>query len=184
MSSQFTIHYCLSPSQKKRIPRYCCVKLIVVWFDTHSRKNEFCYCLHCGGIFCRSGFYYHKEKFIITPDSVQEQVSDFFINQETHKELIKRQFETRFFIGRMRGRVIVEGNKRDVFVPVRQQTTARREQARRVMNDSPRNEGLFEVDHDSFGPDHLREEPNQPDRFDDYPELFDCFSNDWFVPEF
>ena len=84
----------------------------------------------------------------------------------------------------MRGRVIVEGNKRDVFVPVRQQTTARREQARRVMNDSPRNEGLFEVDHDSFGPDHLREEPNQPDRFDDYPELFDCFSNDWFVPEF
>ena len=48
---------------------------------------------------------------------VQERVTDFFINQEIHRAYIRGQFETRFFMGRLRGRVVAPSYPDDIFIP-------------------------------------------------------------------
>ena len=64
MSSRFTIKYCLSPSQKNKIPEKFLVKLVVFWTDRGLHKKEYFYCLHCQGLYCRSGHFYHRKKLL------------------------------------------------------------------------------------------------------------------------
>ena len=180
MSSPFTIKYCLSPTQKKKIPENFRVKLIVFWNDERLRTNVYFYCLHCQGLFCRSGHHYHKQRFVVTEQMINEWVSDYFINQERHHIHIKRQFETRFVMGRLRGRAVAEANPIDVFVPINHQQAEMRQPLEPVSNPpAPRPEQvLFPLERVMYqqptGP------RNEDEIINNFPELFDCFSSEGF----
>ena len=106
---------------------------------------------------------------------VQEWVSDFFTNQEQHKGYIRRQFETRFVMGRMKGRIVAEPTPIDVFVPMHRESAMPRTAAPAlnvpdptpVRDQTPMEEVVFEPPN---GPE------NEDEIINNFPELFDCFS--------
>ena len=132
---------------KRKIPVKFRVKIVVFWTDHGLHEKEYYYCLHCQGLYCRSGHLYHKKKITVTEQIVQERVTDFFINQEIHREYIRRQFETRFFMGRLRGRAVAPSYPIDVFVPVNRQPTERRQNPATVSSAPPPRPEREEIPH-------------------------------------
>ena len=124
--------------------------------------------------------YYHKQTFVWTPQIVQEWVSDFFIDQERHQLHIRRQFETRFVMGRMRGRTVAEPPPSiDVFVPVHRENAVPRRPtapASNVPTQRPVRDQTPVEDVDVERP--LGQENDEI--INEFPVLFDCFSSKGF----
>ena len=179
MSSPFTIKYCLSPTQKKKIPKNLRVKLIVCWNDSSLHTNEYYYCLHCQGLFSRSGHHYHKQNIVATEQMIDQWVTDFFIDQESHHTFIRSQFETRFVMGRLKGRMVFETDPIDVFVPINPQRAERAQPPAHVSNPpAPRPEHvLLPLEPDMYQQPTGRE---NDEIINNFPELFDCFSSEGF----
>ena len=83
---------------------------------------------------------------------IDQWVTDFFIDQESHHTFIRSQFETRFVMGRLKGRMVFETDPIDVFVPINPQRAERAQPPAPVSNPpAPRPEHDFSpIDHDIF----------------------------------
>ena len=175
MSTPFTIKYCLSPPQRRKMPRNLRVKIMVSWSDTTLHRKVFFYCLHCRMIFCRSGLYYHQQTFFATQEMRREWVADFLNNQNIHQTRVRRQFEKRFVRGRMVGGVVAETYPDDHFVPMNPQRTEPRQPSvtgsrPRVQPREPDQTPLEHVDLVQPVPNE-----NEDEIINNLPELFDCF---------
>ena len=158
----------------------CCVVVTVEWFDQERQEKRFWYCLHCGSVLSRSGFFSHKETFFLAQEEVERRVLDFLTNEERHKRMMKVEFERRFDNGRMRGRSLVEAVQIGAFnfVPeLHQEDRPVRPPQRMSRIITPRM--TDDTTHDQM------DTPPVADRVDvhhTFPDLMDCFSSEGFDP--
>ena len=141
-------------------------------------KKQYRYCIHCGCVFGRSGFYSHKETFILEPDDAKTLTTDFFINNEKHTSFIREEFAWRFKTGRMRG--VGGPNEPNAPLCVTPLHLPTPTQERRPFPVQTPNVV------DQIPPIPMVDVPQQPpdDNYgyveDSYPQLFDCLSVDGF----
>ena len=180
MGDNFFIEYCLSPVEIKHIEKYFFVKVNVHWQDDRRRKKQFFYCIECWTIFGRSGFFSHKETFLLEQAEAKRRADHFLANREWHTNNIIPQIRSRFERGRMsRASIPIEPDGPFPFTPVHPQrpTPERRHIHHRVP---------LVVEHQQ---EMTVEEPQEPileetaSIENNFPQLLDCLSVDGFDTE-
>ena len=184
MDPVFTIQYCLAQKEKRKIFEDCRVKIKVFWNDDCFHEKQFHYCLHCGRVLCRSAFWCHKQTFDLSPQQVREKVSDFYANQETHRQFLQRKFTTRFRNGRMVGRRQGDQTRSltNPFVPIHRQeieNPAPAVHARRVVYLPVEEEPQVRDETDELVPE-IEMDFFEEDEESINPQLLDCLSTEGF----
>ena len=104
MTYNYKLSFCFSKREKLKAVQKRRIKLIVEWDEVVHNKKDLSFCLHCGEIYSRTGFYYHSEILTLNDDDAQDLFTRWTHNMDWFTNLIKNQIERRFVEGKMRGR--------------------------------------------------------------------------------
>ena len=183
MTPIFELKHCLGDLKTEKLVKNCRLRLTVRWCDTGWFEKHFFYCLHCKKVFSRTGFYYHKFTFTLTPQEVEVLLADLISNRTRHDLLLKREFERRFENGKMRRVAYAQPTVPQTITFTPQHFLFQRPPPMRLVRPHVPRPRVVESVHENVEPQH----EDQPiDVFEevqqDFPELFDCFSNKGFDP--
>ena len=182
MAPNFELTYSLDDLKPEKLVQNCRLRVTVSWRDIVMMEKDFFYCLHCQKVFSRTGFYYHKFRFSYTLREVEVIAADFVENQSRHDLLLKNEFERRFENGKMRRVTYVQ--------PMHQQTITITPHPlpfepppARMVRPAVRRPRVVEPVPDNEEPQRQDQPIDVFDEVqDDFPDLFDCFSNKGFDP--